>query len=552
MRRLNRWLWTGLRLTPLAFLALFFFYPLWSIFQLSLAPQGVLDLSGWVALTRNSYYANIVWFTTWQALLSTALTLLIALPIANIFIRYRFWGRGVLLTLSALPFVLPTVIVAVAFSALLGRNGLLNDALMRLFTLDTAPIELERTLTLILLAHIFYNVPLALRLLVSYGANQSPRLEEAAQTFGISGWRLWWQVRLPLLRPAITSAALLVFLFTFTSFGVILILGGARFATLEVEIHRQTTALFNLPLAALLALLQMAITVLITSLYSQSQRAVNTATLVKVTLKPIPPPARISARIAVVALCALVFLPLFALILRSVLDDGIFSLRAYQQLGTISRQSVLFVAPVVAIGNSLRVALVTMLWAVILGVLAAYLLWTAKAWRGLLDPLFLLPLSTSAVTLGFGFIVALDTPPLNLRSSWWLLPIAHTLVGLPFVVRSVLPALAGIPANVREAGLLFEPNAARRWRLIELPLLARGISVGAAFAFTVSMGEFGATLFVARPETPTIPLMIYRLISRPGIDNYAQALAMSVILLGICALAFLVIEGVRGSVSSEF
>ena len=193
--------------------------------------------------------------------------------------------------------------------------------------------------------------------------------------------------------------------------------------------------------------------------------------------------------------------------------------------------------------------------AVILGLLTAYLI----AGRGMpqrvsrwLDPLFMLPLATSAVTLGFGFINTLDTPPFDLRSSWLIIPIAHTLVAIPFVVRSVLPALRGIPSNVQEAAAVLGANGVQRWLRIDLPLISRGLIVGATFAFTVSMGEFGASLFVVRPNTQPCPCDFSVARSSRGQTNYGQALAMSVLLMLVCAVAFIAIERIRTAGTGEF
>jgi thiamine transport system permease protein len=196
---------------------------------------------------------------------------------------------------------------------------------------------------------------------------------------------------------------------------------------------------------------------------------------------------------------------------------------------------------------------VTTILSLFLGIITAYLL-ASKASRLLrwLDPVFMLPLATSAVTLGFGFIITLDEPPLNLRTSVVLIPLAHTLVAMPFVVRSVLPALRAIPPSLGEAAQVMGASPLRVWQLIDLPLISRGILVGATFAFTVSMGEFGASLFVVRPDMPTIPVVIFRLLGQPGATNYGQALAMSVILMLVCAVSFALIERVRDAGAGEF
>lgn len=546
-------------LVPLLFLALFFFYPLLSLLAVSLVPEGWVDLGSFVEIVTSDYYRETLWFTIWQAALSTILTLVLALPGAYVFARYQFPGKSLLLSLSTLSFVLPTVVVAAAFTALIGPRGLLNSTLMSIFALQDPPIALERTLTIILIVHVFYNYSVALRMIAGFWMTQSPRIEEAARVLGCYGWRLWWEIRLPALMPAISAAAILVYIFTFTSFGVILILGGPRFATLEVEIYRQATSLFNLPMAASLSLVQIGAMLLLMVFYTRLQRstALDLRRAVQVARRPRNTQQWGIVIINLVVMCVLLFAPLVALVFRS-FTIGVegFTLDYYAGLSTNPRNSVLFVPPLQAVGNSVLFATATTLLAVLLGILTAYLLAsrTSKVTRFTrwLDPLFMLPLATSAVTLGFGYVIALDEPPFNLRASPLLIPLAHTLVAMPFVVRSVLPALRAIPPNIQEAAGVLGASPWHIWRLIDLPLISRGLVVGATFAFTVSMGEFGASLFVARPDTPTMPVVIYRLLGQPGASNYGQALAMSVILMLVCAVSFVLIERLRTAGVGEF
>ena len=224
----------------------------------------------------------------------------------------------------------------------------------------------------------------------------------------------------------------------------------------------------------------------------------------------------------------------------------------YASLAQKSRGSLLFVAPIESVFNSLRFALMAMTMALILGLIASYMIKRRGRLSRVMDPLFMLPLATSAVTLGFGFIIALDEPPLNLRASWLIIPISHTLIALPFVIRSVLPSLRSIPPSLREAAQTLGANPIDALLTIDLPLLGRGIAVGATFAFTVSMGEFGASLFVAQRESVTIPVVIYRLLGDPGMASYRQALAMSVLLMLVCAAGFLIIERLRIAGVGEF
>jgi len=246
--------------------------------------------------------------------------------------------------------------------------------------------------------------------------------------------------------------------------------------------------------------------------------------------------------------------------------DG-YGLAYYRELEINRRRPILFVPPVDAIRNSITFALVTVVLALILGVIAARLLSgqgqnrekgksngasIVNRTRALLDPIFMLPLGVSAVTLGFGYIVALDEPPLNLRTSPWLTPLAHTLVALPFVVRSLLPALRGLNPRWREAALTLGAPPWRVWLEIDLPIVGRAMLVGAVFAFTISMGEFGATSLIARPERPTMPIAIGRFLSQPGALNQGQALAMSTLLMLVCMVGFVTIERFRIGEIGEF
>jgi thiamine transport system permease protein len=198
--------------------------------------------------------------------------------------------------------------------------------------------------------------------------------------------------------------------------------------------------------------------------------------------------------------------------------------------------------PISSAGNSLLFAVIASLIAVLIGVMAAAVI-TERGGRlsRWFDLTLMLPLGTSAVTIGFGFIVALDWP-VDLRASFWLVPIAHALVAVPFVVRTTVPTLRSIPGETREAARVLGASPWRVWREIDLPIMSRAALVGAAFAFVVSLGEFGATAFVARPNTATMPVMIYRLLSRPGSGSLAMAMALSVVLLGLTALVVLWID----------
>jgi thiamine transport system permease protein len=556
-------------LLPLAFLGIFFFYPLASILSISF---GLAEAGLWgtlVEVWQSTSIRRVVGFTFYQATLSTVLTLLVGLPGAYLFGRFEFRGKRVLRALTGVPFVMPTLVVAAAFDALLGSRGWINLGLMQLFNLSAPPIDLSNTLTAILLAHIFYNTTIVIRTVGDFLSNLDPRLNQAARMLGADPWQALRRVTLPLLAPAVLAAALLVFIFDFTSFGVILILGGPRFATIEVEIFYQAVSLFNLPVAAVLASLQLFTTLALTAIYTRLSARLSrplTRRSRQITTQPLQTwRQRVSAGTLIIFMLVFFVTPLISLGARSViqleperrertLESPKLTGAFYRELWEDSNRSMFVATPGEALRTSLGYAGATVLLSLALGFPAAWML--ARRGKSLasriLDPLLMLPIGTSAVTLGLGFIVALNRPPLDLRTSPLLIPLAHSLVAFPFVVRSLTPALRTIQPRLRQAAAVLGAAPGAVFRTIDLPLVARALTGSAIFAFTISLGEFGATALIGRPDRPTIPMMIYRFLSQPGALNYGQALALSTILMLATAAGMLLIERVRVGEGAEF
>ena len=370
---------------------------------------------------------------------------------------------------------------------------------------------------------------------------------------GASRFAAWRKVTLPALSPAVAAAALMVFLFTFTSFGVVQILGGPTFSTLEVEIYRQTSEIFDLSTAAVLTIIQFVAVGAILAVHAWTVRRRETALrlVAPETTARRPGGAGQWALLAGVlaTIAVLLVLPLAVLVQRS-LDAPDFG---YYRALTSDDSGIFLVPPIEAIGNSLQYALAATAIAVLIGGLAAAAL-TRRAGRLVrgFDALLMLPLGVSAVTVGFGFLIALDEPPLNLRSSWILVPLAQALVGVPFVVRTMLPVLRAVDGRLREAAAVLGASPWRVWREVDLPMVRRALLVAAGFAFAVSLGEFGATVFIARPDNPTLPVAVARLLGRAGDLNYGQAMALSTILMVVCAVALLLLERVRTDRTGEF
>jgi thiamine transport system permease protein len=529
-------------LVPLAFLLVFFAYPVASIVGRGLAPDWALDLDPLGDVFADPALRHIAWFTVWQATLSTILTLAVALPGAYVLSRVRFPGRAVVRALVTVPFVLPTVVVGSAFVALLGDGGPL------------AGLGLDQTLAAVLVAHVFFNYAVVVRTVGSLWAHLDPRPEEAARMLGAGRLRTFVEVTLPALRPAIATAATVVFLFTFTSFGVILILGGPGTSTLETEIYRQTAQFLNLPLAAALTVVQLVAIVVLLALTGWIEGRQRVALSLRASSETARRPRGLGARVVLagnlVVMALLLGVPIAVLVARSFDTPSGVGLDFYRALGEVHAGSTSFVEPVDAIANSLRFALAATAIAVVVGGCAAFGLVSTR--RRSLDALVSLPLGVSAVTVGFGFLITLDHAPVDLRSSWWLVPIAQALVAIPFVVRVMTPVLRAIDPRLREAAATLGAGPARVWREVDLPMVARAALVAAGFAFAISLGEFGATVFIVRPDTPTLPVLVYRLLGQPGPLNFGGAMAASVILMAITALAMLGIERFRAGTVGTF
>ena len=147
--------------------------------------------------------------------------------------------------------------------------------------------------------------------------------------------------------------------------------------------------------------------------------------------------------------------------------------------------------------------------------------------------------------LGFGFLIAFDSAPLDIRAEPWIVPIVQALVAIPFVVRIVAPTLRAIDERQREAAALLGASPGRVRREIDLPIVSRAFAVAAGFAFAISLGEFGATVFLARPDSPTLPVAIFRFLGRPGELNVAQAHALAVVLMAMTVLSVLLVDRLR-------
>lgn len=505
----SRWTWVPAG----ALVGVFLMVPLVVIVSSSLTSQGFVD-----ALTSASM-RGVWWFTLWQATLSVVATFIVALPATWIVSRYSFAGRRLLIAVMTVPFLLPTVVVGAAFLALLPRS-------------------LHFTAFAVIVAHAYFNIAVVVRVVGARWEQLDPRLGDAARTLGASPLVVARTVTWPLLRHAALSAAGIIFLFCFTSYGVIRLLGGPATSTVETEIYVRAVVFGDLDGAVALALLQML--ALLALLGVASLRRTQSSQVAPATHRRSAPSGhmRWTIRIFAAAMAVIACAPMLAVALRSTRVRGRFSTAGWASLATGETMT--------AVVNSLAYAAVAALLTVIVALGAI----TAATYGGRITAwvtaLTSLPLTVSAVTIGLGMLITFDTPPFEFRSSWFITPVAHALVALPLALRTVLPVAREIPALLSHAAATLGARPLASWLTVDWPLLSRAATSAGALAFAVSVGEFGATSFLTRRESETMPIAISRLLGKPGDTNQLTGYMLATLLILVCMAAVTVIDRDRG------
>lgn len=507
------------------------------------------------SLLASSYIWRIISFTLLQALFSTAAALLIGLPGAFLLSHYRFRGRFIIRAVSSIPFVLPSIIVVLGFVVFFGNNGYLNTLLMQLFRLDKPPLRILYTFKAIILAHGFYNFPIVLSIVAGYWEQVSDNTELAAYSLGSNRIRTFFTVTLPKIYPAIFSSAALVFLFCFTSFAIILVLGGGpQFTTIEVEIFRQARVSLDMQSAAGLAIISVAVSSVILLLYILFQSRMRSGTAgfrlsitaaSGITSTPAGA-ARIAIILYIIGIIVLAAAPIASVVLRSFQAqptrgaEAVFSLKWYRQLfaaeyGTISLTAEAF-------KNSFIIAVSAVSIAIPAAVGLSYITKDVFPRKPFIpELLFMMPLAVSSIILGLGYFF-LSSFADRLPIDRLLMVGAHAIITLPFILRSVLPALQNMRPSYTAASLSLGAGPARTFFSIELPMLKNAVISGAVFAVAISLGEINATLMLAAEQTITIPLLLYRLI---GSYNFYAACAVGTLLILLCTGLFSLFEYLR-------
>jgi len=492
-------------IAPAAFLSVFFVVPVANTFL------RFFQFSEFGNVLGNQSLRGVAWFSLWQALISTIATLALGLPATWALSRFTFRGSRIARGILTAPFVLPAVVVAAGVLAITDSRGV-------------API---------IWAHVVFNVSVILRIVEPRWSIVNHRLEYGAATLGARPSRAFTLVVWPQISDAVISAATLVFIYCFTSFGVIAILGGVSRRTLESEIFTQAVRLGNTETATALAVLQAIIICAVLFTTRRSSRPNSTSLHVSTpqSLRS-KPNRRLSPLMFVMTAVFIVASPLLATVYRSLFINSELSLSAWRSIFSGSLPA-LSVSSLSVISASLVFAIAAACICVPLGLLVA----RSSAQRAL----FSLPLVISAATLGIGLIITFNTSPFAWRSERWLIPVIHAVIALPLVIRALDPAIRAIPISLRNASATLGASPFTTWARVDVPILRPAILRATGLSMAISLGEFGATSFLSRSGSTTLPIAIAQLLGKPGVATqqagFALAALMVLVTVGVMSRA---------------
>ena len=500
------------RLSVYGFLLCFFVFPI-----LLIGYRG-LSTFHWDLLPA---VPGVLWSTLIQAVSSTIVALCMAMPIAwAVSHSTGRWADAVLLWV-AIPFIIPTPVAVTMAVAMCGPQSLCG----RMFG-----VEVAQGLGYVVVVQAWYNAGLIVRIVSQAWASINQRYTHAAATLAATPWRRFRSVTMPLLIPSVVNSVLIVLLYCIGSFGVIVLLGGGRMVSLEVEIWRQTSQFLRIDSATLLALVQLALSMtLLTAVDRVSGIVPHTPVIARVTSRTTWT-RRLAVTIAFVTIVVFV-LPYVTLLPKAF--GTATPLAAFSALQTPVRGSGMTVSPLMTIWRSVWVAgLVT--------VCTMGIAWITTAPRTALRQWVVLPIGVSTITLSLGYVLWFGA--IGWLASPWLLVAVHTIMATPLVARQLMVARDRLPLQYRAAAQTLGASPLRTWWSVDVPLLRRPLQAAALFAFALSFGDYAAALVLSRPESVTAPVLIARLLNRPGALNYAMSAALSVVFIVCCVAVMLVVH----------
>ena len=503
----------ALALLPVGFLVAMLVAP--ALGLLAQAAWSQTPWTDWLGPWTDDYLRWRMLWSVWQAAVTCALVLVLGVPLAWVLARMEFAGRAVVLRALMLPFVVPTLVAATGVLALMGPRGVLQPFV---------PDALEGGPWMLLYGNVFFNLCIFLRAATEALEQVSASRLAAARTLGATPWRAFWRVEWPAMLPWLMPALCLVFLYCFCGFGLALILGGPRYATVEVEVYTLVAHELQLTQAGVLAAWVLLPTGLCALLYAMLERRLATPVRADRIARRRP---RSAAQWAAVLGC---------LALLAVLCAAPVAAIVWRALAAGPQVWAILLSPQALQGlwNTLRFSACAVALATLLGVCHAL---AAQRWA-LMRALAFLPFVVSPVLVAFGLLV--------LYPSWAasapLLVAAYALLAYPFVATSLAAGLDGMPAHYLAAARTLGASPWRAFWRVTWPLVLPALRRGVAFAAATAVGEFAVTLFLSRPEWATLTTLVYEQLSQPGAARYEAAQVLACALMALALAVFMLLE----------
>ncbi len=536
---------------PLLFIGFFFYYPIGWIIKLAFfTDKNTPTLKYFVTIFKDPYTFFVLKFTFKEAFISALITLIIGFPGAFIISHYKFKGKSLILSLTTVPFVLPSVLVALGFIVLFGKNGYLNNFLINVLHFKT-PVSILYTFPAIIMVHAFYNFPIILRVVGSAWDGLPDKLTFAAKSLGANNFQTFWKVTFPMLLPAIVSSFTLVFMFCFLSFVIILVIGGARFATIEVSIYTYYNVFSDFHMGSALAILQALFSITFVYTYMKSGSLIRSGVFSR-TLLPKKNLFHYTKDFSLslayfLFVTVLILLPIVIIFLNAfyIPFTHKFTLSNFRNLFSSKFNYITGVSQIRVILNSFMFAILTMFLSTSLALGISYGIRNLKKGKNIFLSLIMLPIAVSPVTIALSFLIAFQ------KFGWVLdtfvaIAVAHTLIALPFAVKILSPAVDSMPLSYVFAAESLGMRRIRVFFSVDLNILKKILLASLVFSFAISIGEFGATLMLYRNAYITMPVALYRFLSG---RHFGIASAMGALLALISILAFIAMDRINKEVT---
>lgn len=491
---------------------------------------------------------NVAWFTFFQATCSTLMALIIGLPAAFFCSRRHFPGRRILLSLSVVPFCVPSIIIALGYVTFLGLNGGLNQFLMFIFGLKEPPVKILYSFVGLIIAHGFYNFPLIMKTVADSWSRVPSEPAESARLLGAGEGRIFRTVTIFQLLPSIASSCMLVFIYCFLSFILVLLFGGIGNSTLEVEIYKAARATLDFSLVGRLAVVETLILAVVTSFYcileQKSGRVKGLGSDVK------NQPCKLQGigewlgfSIVIVLIIAFFVAPLAGIVVNAFTTAKAgtgFTLKTFSRV--VKMRSFW-----PSVRSTVSTAACTGAFCTLLGFLYSVMMKFQESkvkGRGnlLLNILPMLPMSVSSVVVGVVITLIVR------RGNVLCLVIAQTALTWPLAFRQIYPQMTKISSDTMDSALMLSRGRFDTILRVLLPISSRGLLSAFGFCFAVSAGDTTLPLVLAIPKYDALSLFTYRL---AGAYRFNEACACGVILGLLCALMFALSGGNKWHISKR-